>query len=63
MQIFEAHTGSGGITIHTAAKAGFGLRAHTGSGTVGRHEVMAKGGGGGNAIVDLRTGSGSIRIQ
>jgi DUF4097 and DUF4098 domain-containing protein YvlB len=70
-----AHTGSGGVTIHTAAKAGFELRAHTGSGhitvdrpmtvhgTVGHHELMAKVGGGGNAIVDVRTGSGSIRIQ
>src|SRR5437764_54360 len=26
----RARTGSGGITIHTAAKAGFELRAHTG---------------------------------
>jgi DUF4097 and DUF4098 domain-containing protein YvlB len=71
----RAHTGSGGVTIHTAAKAGFELRAHTGSGhitvdrpmtvhgTMGRHEVMAKVGGGGNAIVDVWTGSGSIRIQ
>jgi hypothetical protein len=71
----RAHTGSGGVNIHTSAKGGFELRAHTGSGqitvdrpmtihgTIGRHEVMAKVGGGGNAIVDVRTGSGSIRIQ
>lgn len=71
----RAHTGSGGVTVHTPAKEGFDLRAHTGSGsitvdrpmtvqgTIGKHELMAKVGGGGSAIVDVRTGSGSIRIQ
>ena len=71
----RAHTGSGGVTVHTPAKAGFDLRAHTGSGsitvdrpmtvqgTITKHELMAKVGGGGSAIVDVRTGSGSIRIQ
>jgi len=71
----KAHTGSGGVTVRTATDAGFELRAHTGSGnitvdrpmtvrgTMGKHELMAKVGGGGSAIVDVSTGSGSIRIQ
>jgi DUF4097 and DUF4098 domain-containing protein YvlB len=71
----RAHTGSGGVTVHTAAQAGFELRAHTGSGSItvdrpmtvqgkiSKHELMAKVGGGGSAIVDVSTGSGSIRIQ
>lgn len=71
----RAHTGSGGVTVHTATEAGFELRAHTGSGsitvdrpmtvrgTIGKHELMAKVGGGGSTIVDVSTGSGSIRIQ
>jgi len=71
----RAHTGSGGVTVHTPAKEGFDLRAHTGSGsitvdrpmtvqgTITKHELMAKVGGGGSVIVDVRTGSGSIRIQ
>ena len=70
----RAHTGSGGVTVHTP-KEGFELRAHTGSGsitvdrpmtvqgTISKHELMAKVGGGGSAIVDVSTGSGSIRIQ
>jgi DUF4097 and DUF4098 domain-containing protein YvlB len=70
----RAHTGSGGVTVH-APQAGFELRAHTGSGsitvdrpmtvqgTISKHELMAKVGGGGSAIVDVSTGSGSIRIQ
>ena len=69
----RAHTGSGGVTVHTPAKGGFDLRAHTGSGsitvdrpmtvqsTITKHELMGKVGGGGSAIVDVRTGSGSIR--
>jgi hypothetical protein len=71
----RAHTGSGGVTVHTPTEAGFELRAHTGSGsitvdrpmtvrgTIGKHELMAKVGGGGSAMVDVSTGSGSIRIQ
>ena len=71
----KAHTGSGGVTVRTATDTGFELRAHTGSGsiicdrpmtvhgTIGKHELMAKVGGGGSAIVDVSTGSGSIRIQ
>ena len=70
----RAHTGSGGVTVH-APKEGFELRAHTGSGsitvdrpmtvqgTISKHELMAKVGGGGSAVVDVSTGSGSIRIQ
>ena len=71
----EAHTGSGGVTIRVPAQAAFDLRAHTGSGsitvdhpmtvtgTIGHHDLQAKVRGGGNSLVDVRTGSGSIRIE
>jgi DUF4097 and DUF4098 domain-containing protein YvlB len=71
----HAHTGSGGVTVRTSTQTGFELRAHTGSGsitverpmtihgTIGKHDVMAKVGGGGSSIVDVSTGSGSIKIQ
>ena len=71
----RAHTGSGGVTIRTPAQSGFDLRAHTGSGqitvdrpmtlrgTISRHDLTAKVGGGGSALVDISTGSGSIQIQ
>lgn len=71
----EAHTGSGGVKISTPAQAGFDIRAHTGSGhitvdrpmsvrgTIGHHDLQAKVGGGGSAIVDVSTGSGTIHIQ
>jgi DUF4097 and DUF4098 domain-containing protein YvlB len=71
----EAHTGSGGVTIRVPAEAAFDLRAHTGSGsitvdhpmtvsgTIGRHDLQAKVRGGGSTLIDLRTGSGSIRIE
>jgi DUF4097 and DUF4098 domain-containing protein YvlB len=71
----EAHTGSGGVTIRVPAQAAFDLRAHTGSGsitvdhpmtvsgTIGRHDLEAKVRGGGSTLIDLRTGSGSIRIE
>lgn len=71
----RARTGSGGVKISTPAKAGFDLRAHTGSGqitvdrpmsvhgTIGRHDLQAKVSGGGSAIVDVSTGSGSVHIQ
>ncbi len=71
----RAHTGSGGVTVRTSTQSGFELRAHTGSGsltvdrpmtirgTIGKHDLMAKVGGGGSAIVDVSTGSGSIKIQ
>jgi len=71
----RAHTGSGGVKISTPATAGFDLRAHTGSGhitvdrpmsvrgTLGHHDLQAKVSGGGSAIVDVSTGSGSVHIQ
>ena len=71
----RAHTGSGGVKISTPAQAGFDLRAHTGSGhitvdrpmsvrgTIGHHDLQAKVAGGGSAIVDVSTGSGTIHIQ
>ncbi len=71
----DAHTGSGSVTIRVPSQAAFDLRAHTGSGsitvdhpmtvsgTIGRHDVQAKVRGGGNALVDVRTGSGSIHIE
>ncbi|HKW96999.1 MAG TPA: DUF4097 family beta strand repeat-containing protein [Bryobacteraceae bacterium] len=71
----RAHTGSGGVTVAAGAPGGFELRAHTGSGritvdrpmtvrgTIGRHDLTARVGGGGSTLVDVSTGSGSIRIQ
>jgi DUF4097 and DUF4098 domain-containing protein YvlB len=71
----DAHTGSGGIIIRTPAQAAFDLHAHTGSGhievqrpmtvsgTISPHDLQAKVGGGGSAIVAVRTGSGTIRIE
>ena len=71
----EAHTGSGGVTIRVPSQAAFDLRAHTGSGsitvdhpmtvsgTIGHHDLQAKVRGGGSTLVDVRTGSGSIRIE
>jgi DUF4097 and DUF4098 domain-containing protein YvlB len=71
----EAHTGSGGVNVRLPADASFDLYAHTGSGHVtvnhpitvqgavgGGHEIQGKVKGGG-ALVDLRTGSGSVRID
>jgi DUF4097 and DUF4098 domain-containing protein YvlB len=70
----EAHTGSGGVNVRLPADAAFDLSAHTGSGhvyvnhpitvqgTVGGHELQGKVNGGG-ALVDVRTGSGSVRIE
>jgi DUF4097 and DUF4098 domain-containing protein YvlB len=70
----EAHTGSGGVTIRVPSQAAFDLRAHTGSGsitvdhpmtvsgTIGHHDLQAKVRGG-SSLVDVRTGSGSIRIE
>jgi DUF4097 and DUF4098 domain-containing protein YvlB len=70
----EAHTGSGGVNVRLPADAAFDLYAHTGSGhvyvdhpitvqgTVGGHEIQGKVKGGG-ALVDVRTGSGSVRIE
>ena len=70
----EAHTGSGGVNVRLPADAAFDLYAHTGSGhvtvdhpitmqgSVGGHEIQGKVKGGG-ALVDVRTGSGSVRIE
>ena len=70
----EAHTGSGGVNVRLPADAAFDLYAHTGSGRVyvdhpitvhgslGGHEIQGKVKGGG-ALVDVRTGSGSVRIE
>lgn len=70
----EAHTGSGGVNVRLPADAAFDLYAHTGSGhvyvdhpitvqgTVGGREIQGKVKGGG-ALVDVRTGSGSVRIE
>jgi DUF4097 and DUF4098 domain-containing protein YvlB len=67
-------TGSGGITVRLPAQAAFYLNAHTSSGsihtdrevvmqgTVGRHDLRGTVNGGGFHL-DLRTGSGSIRIE
>jgi Putative adhesin len=70
----EAQTGSGGVNVRLPAGAAFDLYAHTGSGhvsvdhpitvqgAVGGHEIQGKVMGGG-ALVDVRTGSGSVRIE
>ena len=71
----EAHTGSGSVNVRLPANAAFDLYAHTGSGhvtvdhpitvegNIGRgHEVRGKVNGGG-PLVDVRTGSGGVRIE
>jgi DUF4097 and DUF4098 domain-containing protein YvlB len=69
-------TGSGGINIRLPRSASFDLNAHTGSGGVTvdfpmtvqgridgrRRDVTGRVGNGGYAM-DLRTGSGHIRIE
>lgn len=70
----EAHTGSGGVNVRLPADAAFDLYAHTGSGKVYvAHPITVQGSVGGNEIhgkvkgggplVDVRTGSGSVRIE
>jgi len=73
---WEMHTGSGGIDIRLPRSASFDLNAHTGSGGVTvdfpmtvqgridgrRRDVSGRVGSGGYAL-DLRTGSGHIRIE
>ncbi|HJT69660.1 MAG TPA: DUF4097 family beta strand repeat-containing protein [Terriglobales bacterium] len=68
------HTGSGSVDLRLPQNASFDLDAHTGSGSIdlshpvsvqgsiGRHEVKGKVGGGG-VPVEVQTGSGSIRIE
>jgi DUF4097 and DUF4098 domain-containing protein YvlB len=70
---WRLETGSGSIEIWTGTAA-FTLDAQTGSGSIhydreiamqgslGRHHVMGKVGGGGPAV-RIETGSGSIRIH
>ena len=70
----EAHTGSGGVNVRLPSDAAFDLYAHTGSGhvyvdhpitvrgSVGGREVQGKVKGGG-PLVDVRTGSGSVRVE
>jgi DUF4097 and DUF4098 domain-containing protein YvlB len=70
----EAQTGSGGVNVRLPHEAAFDLYAHTGSGHVymdhpitvhgdlGGHQLQGKVNGGG-ALVDVRTGSGSVRIE
>jgi DUF4097 and DUF4098 domain-containing protein YvlB len=70
----EAQTGSGEVSVRLPANAAFDLYAHTGSGRVwvdrpitvqgnlGGHEIQGKVNGGG-PLVDVRTGSGSVRIE
>jgi DUF4097 and DUF4098 domain-containing protein YvlB len=73
---WEMQTGSGGIDIRLPRTASFDLNAHTGSGAVTvdfpmtvqgrldgrRRDVMGKVGSGAYSM-DLRTGSGHIRIE
>ena len=73
---WNLETGSGSVNIRLPQNAGFDLNAHTGSGGVygdfpitiqGRierrpHDLSGKVRGGGHAL-DVRTGSGSIRIE
>jgi len=73
---WEMETGSGGIQIRLPKSAAFDLNAHTGSGGVTvdfpmtvqgrldarRRDVSGRVGNGGYAL-DLRTGSGHIRIE
>jgi hypothetical protein len=70
----QAHTGSGGVNVRLPANAAFDLYAQTGSGHVyvdhpitvhgnlGGHEIQGKVNGGG-PLVDVRTGSGSVRVE
>jgi hypothetical protein len=71
----RAQTGSGGVSVDLPSAGGFDLRAHTGSGRVevgpamttqnfssGRHYVEGRIRGGG-PLLDLTTGSGSVRVN
>jgi hypothetical protein len=73
---WELGTGSGGVDIDLPSNAGFDLSAHTGSGGIdvrypmtvqgridhNRHDVSGKVGTGAYAL-NIRTGSGHIRIE
>jgi hypothetical protein len=67
-------TGSGGVTVELPHNAGFNLMARTGSGSIrvdhpltaqgemNKHTVRGTVRGGGPEL-DIRTGSGGIRVQ
>ena len=71
---WRLHTGSGSVHVRFPAQASYDLYAHTGSGgitvgppitvqgTVNKHEMRGRVGGGG-VPVELETGSGEIEIQ
>ncbi len=71
---WRLHTGSGSVHIRFPSQASYDLYAHTGSGgisvgppitvqgTVNKHEMRGRVGGGG-VPVELETGSGEIEIQ
>ena len=71
---WRLHTGSGSVHVRFPSQASYDLYAHTGSGgitvvppitvqgTVNKHEMRGKVGGGG-VPVELETGSGEIEIQ
>ncbi|HVP43084.1 MAG TPA: DUF4097 family beta strand repeat-containing protein [Terriglobales bacterium] len=71
---WKVQTGSGRVTLRVGGNAGFDLRAHTGSGNIDtdlpvtvsgrqdRHELNGKVRGGG-PLVEMRTGSGNLRIE
>ncbi len=71
---WDVHTGSGSVTLRLPQQVAFDLYAHTGSGSInsdhpvtiqgamGRHELRGKVRGGGVAV-EVRTGSGNIRIE
>ncbi len=71
---WEVHTGSGSVTLRLPQQIAFDLYAHTGSGSINsdhpitiqgsmnRHELRGKVRGGG-VQVEVRTGSGDIRLQ
>lgn len=72
---WELHTGSGGVTVRLPSQAAFDLYARTSSGsisvdhpitvqgTISRREIRGKVRGGGGFNLDVRTGSGSIRVE
>ena len=71
---WRLHTGSGSVRVRFPSQASYDLYAHTGSGaisvgppitvqgSVNKHEMRGKVGGGG-VPVELETGSGEIEIQ
>lgn len=71
---WKIETGSGSVTLRIGGNTGFDLRAHTGSGEIQadlpvtisgrqeRHQLNGKVRGGG-PLIDVRTGSGSVRIE